>query len=112
MTQDRPDLDRIRQEMDAALGDPAGRAGLHPVGRRVSLDLVGVKEIAERAGVTRDAVHKWRERHPRSFPAPVAELSQGPVWDWRKVAEWLAQTGRGRKKSEPSGDMNPQSKEP
>lgn len=57
-------------------------------------NLVGVKEISQRAGVTADAVHKWRARH-RSFPAPVVELSQGPVWDWSQVAEWLE--GRGRR---------------
>ena len=55
--------------------------------------LAGVKEIAQRAGVARVTVEKWRQRHP-SFPAPIAELSQGPVWDYAHVSEWLEATGR------------------
>jgi uncharacterized protein YjcR len=55
----------------------------------MNLDLVGVKEIAERAGVKPNSVHKWRQRHGDAFPAPVAELSQGPVWDWLEVRGWL-----------------------
>ena len=59
-----------------------------------TLDLVGVYEIAQRAGVTKGLVHKWRERHPDSFPAPVAELAAGPVWQWQQIEQWLAATGR------------------
>jgi predicted DNA-binding transcriptional regulator AlpA len=61
----------------------------------VTLDLVGVHEIAQRAGVTRDAVHKWRSRHGAAFPRPVAELSQGPVWKWADIEKWLASRGGG-----------------
>ena len=53
-------------------------------------DLVSVAEIAERAGVQPDTVHKWRERHA-DFPAPFTHVAGGtPVWIWKDVAEWLA----------------------
>lgn len=53
-------------------------------------DLVGVAEIAERAGTTVNTVHSWRRRHPGTFPRPVQELAMGPVWRWGDVATWLA----------------------
>lgn len=51
--------------------------------------LVGVTEIAERAGVRPDTVHAWRARHA-TFPAPAEDLAMGPVWWWSDVAAWLA----------------------
>jgi predicted DNA-binding transcriptional regulator AlpA len=69
------------------------------VGREVTLNLVGVKEIAQRAGVTVDAVHKWRERDPSTFPRPVAELAQGPVWKWEHVDAWLKARGGVRRQA-------------
>ena len=63
-------------------------------GRRAErLDLVGVLDIAARAGVTSDAIHKWRDRHP-DFPPPEATVSDRPVWQWSEVEAWLRATGR------------------
>jgi len=56
-------------------------------------DLVGIIEIANRAGVKKDAVHKWRKRYA-GFPAPVVMLAATPVWEWDDVARWLEETGR------------------
>lgn len=56
-------------------------------------DLVGLAEIAARAGVTKDAVQKWRIRYTE-FPKPEAELAATPVWQWRAVEGWLRKTGR------------------
>ena len=56
-------------------------------------DLVGLAEIAQRAGVTKDAVHKWRARY-QDFPAPMAVLAATPVWDYGDVQRWLIATGR------------------
>ena len=53
-------------------------------------DLVDVTEIAQRHGTTPGTVHSWRRRHP-DFPAPVAELAIGPVWEWPAVSAWLSQ---------------------
>jgi predicted DNA-binding transcriptional regulator AlpA len=60
-----------------------------PVQVAQEFDPVGAQEIAERAGVQRDTVWKWRRRYP-DFPAPVT-LNMGPVWDWPDVARWLGQ---------------------
>lgn len=56
-----------------------------------TFDPVGAQEIAERAGVQRDTVWKWRQRHP-DFPKPVT-LNMGPVWPWEDVACWIARRG-------------------
>gem|GEM_PF-253149 len=49
--------------------------------------IVGVSEIAEFAGVTRQAILNWRQRF-EDFPRPLAELKSGPVWSLDSVLEW------------------------
>jgi chromosome partitioning protein len=51
-------------------------------------DLLGINEIAELAGVSRQAVANWRTRFP-DFPQPVAKLRAGPVFRVRQVQGWL-----------------------
>lgn len=58
-----------------------------------NLPLVGLIEIAQRAGVQRPVVSMWRTRHV-DFPRPVKELHVGPVFWWPEVQSWLKQTGR------------------
>ena len=58
-----------------------------------TLPLVGLIDIAMRAGVRRPVVSVWRTRYP-DFPAPVAVLAVGPVFWWPDVARWLTATGR------------------
>lgn len=68
------------------------------MGRKVDVDeLVGAAEIARRLGVAgREVVNAWRRRdnqgHP--FPAPVATLEMGNVWNWPDVEAWAKRTGR------------------
>ena len=50
--------------------------------------LVGVAEIADFAGVTKQAVTNWRHRHDH-FPRPIQDLQSGPVWDREQVADWV-----------------------
>ncbi len=57
-------------------------------------DMVGIFEIAQFAGVTPAAVANWRTRHT-DFPAPVASLKSGPVFDLGQIRKWL----RKRRKS-------------
>lgn len=62
------------------------------------LDLVGIAEIAEMAGVTRQRAHQLSERP--DFPQPVAEPRSGKVFTLGSVQRWLAgwerKTGRPR----------------
>lgn len=55
-------------------------------------DLVGIAEIAEMAGVSRQVVHAWTRR-ARDMPKPLARLKMGPVWDRGEVRKWLAGIG-------------------
>jgi hypothetical protein len=55
----------------------------------VEANLIGVFEIAERAGVTASAVANWRKRFS-DFPAPLAELKSGPVFAESQIKKWLA----------------------
>lgn len=50
-------------------------------------ELVGVAEIAELFGVSRQAASNWRERHA-DFPSPVASLKSGPVWQLPDILAW------------------------
>jgi hypothetical protein len=61
-------------------------------------ELVGVSEVAELLGVSRQRVAQLRERE--DFPAPIAELAAGPVWTrtslTRFVEAWPRRPGRPR----------------
>ncbi len=56
-------------------------------------ELVGIYEIAEMAGVSRQAVVNWRSRFT-DFPQPVADLRSGPVFRSPDVRRWLRQHHR------------------
>lgn len=59
------------------------------------LGLVGPAEIAEKAGVSRTMVNKWRERFD-DFPEPLVTLKMGPLWAWADVEPWIkAQRAKG-----------------
>ena len=51
-------------------------------------DLLGIAEIAEMAGVTKQAVSNWRVRYDH-FPRPMQNLQSGPVWEREKVNDWV-----------------------
>lgn len=53
------------------------------------LELAGVAEISQEFGVARTTVSMWRSRRETSgFPAPLEELSAGPVYDMNAVRAW------------------------
>ncbi|MGP3690785.1 serine/threonine-protein kinase [Streptomyces sp. IBSNAI002] len=60
--------------------------------------LGGVSEVAEVLGVSPQRVAVLRQR--ASFPVPVAEIAQGPIWDLDVIAGWSTaswrRTGPGR----------------
>ncbi|MGI8795543.1 MAG: hypothetical protein ACR2IR_02965 [Acidimicrobiia bacterium] len=65
-------------------------------------ELVGVSEIAELLGVTRQRASALARR--RGFPTPVATLASGPVWTRpslnRFVDEWPRKNGRPGRRAE------------
>lgn len=60
----------------------------------MKLDLVGVAEIAETLGVSRQRVHAIMTTHD-DFPEPVAELSAGRIWLREDIEKWQRKSGRG-----------------
>jgi chromosome partitioning protein len=61
---------------------------VHRKDRPLDYGMVGLAEIAQIAGVTPAAVSNWRARFA-DFPAPVASLRSGPVFDLIPVRRWL-----------------------
>ncbi len=59
---------------------------------QVAQELVGVAEIADMLGVTRQRVHQLTKT--AEFPRPLAELSAGVIWDRAEVERWARTTGR------------------
>jgi prophage regulatory protein len=61
---------------------------------RKTYDLMGSQEIRARlGGLSRQRVYQLTSRD--TFPAPVADLAQGKVWDAADVEEWIARYRRG-----------------
>lgn len=56
-------------------------------------DLVGPAEIAQMLGVVRQYVHRLSHEDP-SFPAPVAELAAGRIWNRADIVKWAKATER------------------
>lgn len=55
--------------------------------------LMGTKEVAERLGISKQRVVQLRT--DGSLPTPIAEISQGPIWDGEAIEEFLATWDRG-----------------
>jgi predicted DNA-binding transcriptional regulator AlpA len=61
-------------------------------------DLVGIGDIAQRTGHSRQNVLQWvnGERNGgRSFPAPEGTAGRSLVWRWADVNDWLTPLGLG-----------------
>lgn len=55
--------------------------------------LVGTAEIAEKLQLAQpETVHSWRRRY-EDFPAPIARLKVGMIWNWPDVRSWAKKTG-------------------
>lgn len=57
------------------------------------IELMGVHEIAELLGVSRQRVDEITRTDAR-FPEPVDTLRSGRIWRRRDVEAWAAATGR------------------
>jgi chromosome partitioning protein len=67
------------------------------------MSLVGLAEIADLLGVTKQVVANWRSRKP-DFPAPVVNLKSGPVWQVDTIAAWARNEGINVRLAEPPVD--------
>lgn len=56
-------------------------------------NFVGLSEIADMAGLSRQAVTNWRKRFD-DFPKPAQTLQSGPVWNRDEVELWLKRKDR------------------
>jgi hypothetical protein len=57
--------------------------------------LVSLSDIAERVEMTRGALTQYAkgQRGKGDFPAPAVRVtSENPLWEWKTVARWFAQT--------------------
>jgi hypothetical protein len=59
----------------------------------ITVDLVGLAEAAELAGIGRAALSLRRQQHT-NFPKPVAELRCGPIWFRWQIEAYLAEERR------------------
>ena len=48
--------------------------------------LLGMTEMAELYGVSRQTATGWRRQ--TNFPKPIADLAMGPVWDLEDLKAW------------------------
>lgn len=55
--------------------------------------LVGVAEIADMLGVSRQRVNAIVQTHD-DFPEPAAVLSAGRIWERSAIESWALQEGR------------------
>jgi prophage regulatory protein len=55
--------------------------------------LMGVPEIAEMLGLSRQGVYRILERDDR-FPEPVATIAAGRIWEREALERWAAERGR------------------
>lgn len=61
-------------------------------------DLLGVAEIADLLGVTRQRA--WQLSRHADFPVPAAVLTAGTIWWGKDVRAWMLQTGRSSRLTE------------
>ena len=55
-------------------------------GSPVSLELLGLAEVAELLGVTKRTATRYAQRS--DFPEPIARLRAGPIWLRKDVVAW------------------------
>ncbi|WP_275076418.1 helix-turn-helix transcriptional regulator [Providencia rettgeri] len=94
------EFDREASSLDAAIEAAIADIESAEIPMQVaSVDstLVGLSDIAELAGLTRQAVALLKDgtRGKGNFPAPVQRLSgNSPLWDWARIATWLKDNNR------------------
>ncbi|MFJ2745611.1 helix-turn-helix transcriptional regulator [Streptomyces sp. NPDC087440] len=66
---------------------------------RLDPDLVGVADIADRTGRTRQNILQWinaeRRQEAPPFPEPEGTVGRSLVWRWAEINAWLTLIGEG-----------------
>jgi len=94
------DFSRQAISLDSAIEsaiDNIESAGVGAVVKSVDSALVGLSDIAEMTGMSRQAIALLKDgsRGKGNFPCPVQRIKgQSPLWDWAEVAHWLHASGR------------------
>jgi predicted DNA-binding transcriptional regulator AlpA len=57
------------------------------------VEVLGVTEVAELLGISRQRVDKLSHTDP-DFPEPMTTLGRGRLWEKAVVEEWARATGR------------------
>ena len=94
----------LHVEIEGASSESAIRAAAHLIEselrgvsvRQIDLDLVAATDIAERVGVSRQAVTNWAtgKRNGDAFPPPIGHVAGGTrIWPWSVVLPWLVASG-------------------
>lgn len=100
------EFDREAKSLDEAIESAIldiETAGIGAVVESVDSALVGLSDIAQLSGLTRQAITLLKDglRGKGDFPCPVQRISgQSPLWDWAEVAKWLNDCGRLDSKDE------------
>ncbi|WP_411512064.1 helix-turn-helix transcriptional regulator [Escherichia coli] len=100
------EFDREAKSLDEAIESAIPdfeTAGIGAVVESVGSTLVGLSDIAQLSGLTRQAITLLKDglRGKGDFPCPVQRISgQSPLWDWAEVAKWLNDCGRLDSKDE------------
>ena len=83
-------LNKVRRELDAVsehLASLASDIDASAPATTGNVDLVGVSEVADMAGVKPNTVAVWTKRG--KLPAPAAELQAGRIWHRADIVRWL-----------------------
>lgn len=100
------EFDREASTLDVAVGSAINdieSSGLNIRVESVDSALVGLSDIADLTGLTRQAVALMKDgaRGNGNFPCPLQRLKgNSPLWDWASVARWLRDNNRLSEQSE------------
>lgn len=100
------EFDREASTLDVAVGSAINdieSSGLNVRVESVDSALVGLSDIADLTGLTRQAVALMKDgaRGNGNFPCPLQRLKgNSPLWDWASVARWLRDNNRLSEQSE------------
>lgn len=94
------EFDRESEMLDTAIESAINDIESSEIGAKVaSVDsaLVGLSDIAELSGLTRQSVAMLKDgtRGKGYFPCPIQRIKgQSPLWDWADVSRWLGENKR------------------